>query len=56
MTCLYTKIQTLRKNQDNLRYIFIYKKPYTVHYANFHGIFEIGGGGGGEHYYMQKKM
>ena len=27
---LNTKIQTLRKNQDNLRYIFIYKKPDTL--------------------------
>ena len=26
-TLLYTKIQTLFKKQDNLRYVFIYKNP-----------------------------
>ena len=46
MTFLYTKIQTLLKNQDNLRNCFIYKNPDTLCYAIFHGIFEIGGGGG----------
>ena len=39
---LYTKIQTLRKNQDNLHYVFIYKKQDTVLYSNFHENFEIG--------------
>ena len=43
---LYTKIQTLRKKQENLRYIFMHKNPNTFHYALFHEIFEIGGGGG----------
>ena len=43
---LYTKFQTLRKKQDNLRYVFIYKKPNTFCYAIFHGIFEIGEEGG----------
>ena len=44
----------------------IYKKPDTLRYAVFHGIFEIGGGWGGIcykqktmhfalHFYMQKK-
>ena len=44
VTFLYTKIQTLSKNQDNLRYVFIYKNMDTLHYAIFHQIFEIGGG------------
>ena len=37
---LYTKIQTLRKKQDNLRYVFRYKNPDTLRYAIFHRIFE----------------
>ena len=45
VTFLYTKIQTLRKKQENLHYVFIYKNPDTLYYAIFHGIFEIGGGG-----------
>ena len=49
---LYTKIQTLRKKQDNLRYVFIYKNQDTFHYGIFRLIFEIGGGGG--HFYMQR--
>ena len=36
MTFLYTKSQTLRKNQDNLCYSFIYKNPDTLRYAIFH--------------------
>ena len=54
VTLLYTKIHTFRKNQDNLRSIFIYKNTHNFLYAIFHGIFEIviGGGGG----CMQKKM
>ena len=40
------KIQTLRKNQDNLHCVFIYKKPETLRYAIFCWIFKIGGGGG----------
>ena len=35
MTFLYTKSLTLRKKQDNLRYIFIYKKPGTFVLRNF---------------------
>ena len=46
VTFLYTKSQTLFKKQDNLRYVFIYKKPDTLWHAIFNGIFEIGGGGG----------
>ena len=38
---IYTKIQTLNKNQDNLRNVFIHKKPDTLLYAIFHEIFEI---------------
>ena len=45
-TFLYSKIQTLRKKQDNLRYVFIYKNPDTLCYTIFYRIFEIGGGGG----------
>ena len=59
------KIQeTFRKKQDNLRCVFIYKKPDTLFYVIFYGIFEIDGGGeeGGYtqknhfalHFYMQK--
>ena len=33
---LYTKIQTLRKKHDHLRYVFIYKKLDTLRYASFH--------------------
>ena len=43
---MYIKSQTLRKKQENLSYVFIYKNPDTFHYAISHGIFEIGGGGG----------
>ena len=39
---IYTKIQTLCKNQDNLRYVFIHKKPDNLRYAIFNEIFEIG--------------
>ena len=39
-TFLYTKIQTLCKKQDNLRYVFIYKNLDTFRYASFHEIFE----------------
>ena len=46
VTFLYTKIQTLRKEQDNLRYVFKYKNQDTLRYEVFHGIFEIGRGGG----------
>ena len=39
---IYTKIQTLCKKQDSLRYVFIHKKPDTIRYAIFHEVFEIG--------------
>ena len=39
---IYTKIQTLIKNQDNLRYVFIYKNPDTIRYTIFHETSEIG--------------
>ena len=42
----YKQKKALRKNQDNLRYFFIYKKADTLRNAIFHEIFEIGGGGG----------
>ena len=38
----YAKSQTLRKKQDNFRYVFIYKNQDTLCYAIFHEIFEIG--------------
>ena len=41
-TFLYTKIQTLCKNQDNSRHVFIYKKQDTLGYAIFHEGFEVG--------------
>ena len=44
-TFLYIKSQTLRKMQDNLRYVFMFKNPNTLHYEIFHSIFEIGGVG-----------
>ena len=34
-TFLYTKSQTLFKKLDNIRYVFIYKKPYTWRYGIF---------------------
>ena len=52
-TFLYTKIQRLRKKQDNLPYVFIYKNPDNLRYAIFHGIFKIGGGGKGEFSYAK---
>ena len=41
-TCLYTKILTLFKTLDNLRYVFIYKKQDTWRYTIFHEISEVG--------------
>ena len=38
----YTKSQTLCKKQDNLRHVFIHKKPDTLRYTIFYEIFEIG--------------
>ena len=37
-----TKIQTLLKKQQILRYVFIHKNPNTMCYAIFHEIFETG--------------
>ena len=34
-TFLYTKTQTLFKKLDNFRYVFMYKKPYTLRYGIF---------------------
>ena len=53
-TILYTKIQTLRKKQDNLRCVFMYKNPDTLRYAIFMGFLKMAEGGG--HFYMQKTM
>ena len=44
---LYTNSQSLRKNQDNLYYVFVYKKTDTLCYAIFEGTFEICKGGKG---------
>ena len=41
-TFLYTKSKTIFKKLDNSRYVFIYKKPYTLRYGIFHEIFEVG--------------
>ena len=41
-TFLYTKSQTRFKNQDNLRYVLIYKKQYTLRHAIFHENVEVG--------------
>ena len=46
VTYLYTKRQTLRKKQDNLRYVFIYKNPALGVTRFFIEFFEICGGGG----------
>ena len=34
-TFLYTKSQTLFKKLDDIRYVFTYKKPYTLRYGIF---------------------
>ena len=39
---IYTKSYTLCKKQDNLRYVFVHKKPDTLRYAIFRENFEIG--------------
>ena len=41
-TFLYTKSLILFKKLDNSRYVFIYKKRYTLRYGVFHEIFEVG--------------
>ena len=35
VTFLYSKSQTLRKKQDNLRYVFIYKNPALLSYCKY---------------------
>ena len=45
-TFLYTKIQTLRKKQDNLRSVFMFKNPDTLHQAIFIEFLEFAEGGG----------
>ena len=50
---LYTKIWTLSKKKDNLRFVFIYKNPSLLRYAIFNWIFEICGGGG--HLFVKKQ-
>ena len=39
------KTSHVAKKQDNLRYVFIYKKPGTLRYAISYGIFVMFGGG-----------
>ena len=39
---IYAKSHILFKKQDNFRYVFIDKKPYTLRYAIFLENFEIG--------------
>ena len=53
VTFLYTKIQTLRKKQDNLRYVFIHKNPDTLRYTIFMECLKLAEGGWD---YMQKTM
>ena len=53
---LYTKIHTLRKNQDKVRYIFMYKKADNLRCTIFHGILKLAVGGGGGHFQMQNTM
>ena len=38
---IYAKSQTLFKNQDNLRYVFIHKKPDNLYYAIFINILKF---------------
>ena len=45
MTFLYTKVQKLRKKQDNLRYV-LYTKIRTLCVTRFSWNFEISGGEG----------
>ena len=40
-TFLYSKSQALFKKVDNFRYVFIYKKEYTLRYGIFHEIFKL---------------
>ena len=45
VTFLYTKGQTLRKKQSNLRNVFIYKKLDALHYAIFIKFLKLAKGG-----------
>ena len=45
VTFLYTKTQTLRKNQDNFRYVFIYKNPALCVPRFFIGFLKFAEGG-----------
>ena len=54
VTFLHTKSPTLRKKQEHLRYIFIYKIPETFHYATFMEFLKFMEGEG--HFYILKTM
>ena len=54
VTFLHTKILTLCKEQDNLRYTLIYKMPDILRYTNFMEFFKLSEGGGG--IYTSKKI
>ena len=54
VTFLYTKILTLRKKQDYLRYV-LYTKSLTLCVTQFYVIFEIGGGEG-PFFYAKKAL
>ena len=41
----YTKRQTIIKNQDNMRYVFIYTNPDTLRYAIFMEFLKLAEGG-----------
>ena len=45
MTFLYTKIETLRKKQDNLHYVFIFKNPDTLRHAIYIEFLKLAEGG-----------
>ena len=49
---LYTKSMTLRKNQDKLRYVFVYKSQDTLRYAIFIEFLKLAEGGG--HFYIHQ--
>ena len=45
VTFLNTQSETLRKKQDNLRYVSIYKNPDTLRYAIFMEFLKLAEGG-----------
>ena len=54
VTFLYANIQTLRKKQDNLRYVFLYTKIRRLCVTQFvMEILELAEGGGGECMYRK---